>query len=203
MEDCISAMTAVFDGNGVKAEALCDQIMPAYDRAEGVAIGLNTLYLVSCGALVFVMHAGFAMVGHVNARKSGDRIAQARVTCSGASLMEPSLPLTAALRRRDSLEEHKCVYEGASCWPAIAGLWFREGRPAASHDLESIVLTLDLQRRYLFAVNILLQTVMDAAVSAIAFYILGYARGPVPSLLCSRGHGSRIACSCQWARQLC
>lgn len=74
MDDCISAMTAVFDGNADKASALCGQFMPAFDDASGavdranqVAIGLNTLYLVSCGALVFVMHAGFAMVGHVKA----------------------------------------------------------------------------------------------------------------------------------------
>lgn len=102
MDDCISAMTAVFDGNADKASALCGQFMPAFDDASGavdranqVAIGLNTLYLVSCGALVFVMHAGFAML------------------CAGA------------IRSKNTM-------------------------------------------------NILLQTVMDAAVSAIAFYILGY-----------------------------
>ncbi|GFR51936.1 hypothetical protein Agub_g14457 [Astrephomene gubernaculifera] len=94
MGDCIAAVAAAFGGDEEKAAILCEQFASA-GSLHDTAIGLNTLYLTSCGALVFVMHAGFAML------------------CAGA------------IRSKNTM-------------------------------------------------NILLQTVMDAAVSAIAFYILGY-----------------------------
>ncbi|EFJ47696.1 hypothetical protein VOLCADRAFT_61118 [Volvox carteri f. nagariensis] len=75
-------------------QALCSQFASS-SKLQDAIIGLNTLYLLLCGALVFVMHAGFAML------------------CAGA------------IRSKNTM-------------------------------------------------NILLQTVMDAAVSAIAFYVLGY-----------------------------
>ncbi|GLI71066.1 hypothetical protein VaNZ11_015983 [Volvox africanus] len=93
--DCVSAIAAAFgDSDPSRAQALCSQFA-TQSRLQDAVIGLNTLYLVSCGALVFVMHAGFAML------------------CAGA------------IRSKNTM-------------------------------------------------NILLQTVMDAAVSAIAFYLFGY-----------------------------
>ncbi|GLC40105.1 hypothetical protein PLESTB_000882500 [Pleodorina starrii] len=99
LELCIENIKGIFDGlpdetASQKAELLCQQFASSSDLSDTV-VGLNTLYLTSCGALVFVMHAGFAML------------------CAGA------------IRSKNTM-------------------------------------------------NILLQTVMDAAVSAIAFYILGY-----------------------------
>ncbi|GIL66220.1 hypothetical protein Vafri_19828 [Volvox africanus] len=93
---CISALNGTFTND--QASVLCNQFAEASSTSTGMTdlvVGLNTLYLTSCGALVFVMHAGFAML------------------CAGA------------IRSKNTM-------------------------------------------------NILLQTVMDAAVSAIAFYILGY-----------------------------
>nr|AAS55466.1 putative ammonium transporter [Chlamydomonas reinhardtii] len=100
MTACITALTDAAMTTA-QATALCGQFAFAADnsdlsdRLDQTNQGLNTLYLVSCGALVFVMHAGFAML------------------CAGA------------IRSKNTM-------------------------------------------------NILLQTVMDAAVSAVAFYILGY-----------------------------
>ncbi|KAG2488574.1 hypothetical protein HYH03_012893 [Edaphochlamys debaryana] len=79
----------------MKAHALTARLDASEAKLQDTIIGLNTLYLTLCGALVFVMHAGFAML------------------CAGA------------IRSKNTM-------------------------------------------------NILLQTVMDAAVSAVAFYLLGY-----------------------------
>ncbi|PNH07036.1 Ammonium transporter 1 member 2 [Tetrabaena socialis] len=110
-EACVEAFTAAYTGANAAelAAALCAQFAQSADvgtamtlgnefTAPGLIdlnIGLNTLYLISSGALVFVMHAGFAML------------------CAGA------------IRSKNTM-------------------------------------------------NILLQTIMDAAVSAIAFYVVGY-----------------------------
>lgn len=96
--ECITAISAAVGDDAAKALLLCQQFASSEDTADsiaGVTVGVNTLYLVLCGALVFVMHAGFAML------------------CAGA------------VRSKN-------------------------------------------------AMNILLQTVMDAAVSAVAFYTVGY-----------------------------
>ncbi|EFJ46377.1 hypothetical protein VOLCADRAFT_75428 [Volvox carteri f. nagariensis] len=97
LQECIDAIKPLFGDDADKAAVLCGQFAPITvgDQLNDAVVGLNTLYLTSCGALVFVMHAGFAML------------------CAGA------------IRSKNTM-------------------------------------------------NILLQTVMDAAVSAIAFYILGY-----------------------------
>jgi hypothetical protein len=49
------------------AQAFCDklnyvQVPPLGDRLAGIEEGVNTFFLTVNGALVFVMHAGFAMV---------------------------------------------------------------------------------------------------------------------------------------------
>lgn len=95
---CIQELTPLF--TAAQASALCARFaaeaQTSADADTNIKIGLNTLLLVMTGALVFVMHAGFAML------------------CAGA------------IRSKNTM-------------------------------------------------NILLQTVMDAAVSAIAFYLVGFA----------------------------
>jgi hypothetical protein len=49
------------------AQAFCDKLSivqtpPLADRLAGIEEGVNTFFLTVNGALVFVMHAGFAMV---------------------------------------------------------------------------------------------------------------------------------------------
>lgn len=102
---CLAALTGAFDAT--QAETLCTTFFAAggatdevtgnllSTEIQGITEGVNTLYLIACGALVFVMHAGFAML------------------CAGA------------IRSKNTM-------------------------------------------------NILLQTVLDAAVSAIAFYCVGW-----------------------------
>jgi hypothetical protein len=59
LSPCVAQLTSegVFDD--AQAAVLCQTFMTPIN--DGI-VGLNTLYLVSSGALVFVMHAGFAMV---------------------------------------------------------------------------------------------------------------------------------------------
>lgn len=87
----LKALTAMFK-NATAASAFCDKMST---RVGGVEEGLNTFFLTINGALVFVMHAGFAML------------------CAGA------------IRSKNTM-------------------------------------------------NILLQTILDAAVSAICWYLVGY-----------------------------
>lgn len=55
----LSALTAMFAGNETAATAFCDKLTT---RVTGIEEGLNTFFLTIMGALVFIMHAGFAMV---------------------------------------------------------------------------------------------------------------------------------------------
>lgn len=72
LEECIAEVIGVFDGDRAKATVLCDKFL-GYDMdiatvtasLNDAVVGLNTLYLMTCGSLVFVMHAGFAMVSAV------------------------------------------------------------------------------------------------------------------------------------------
>lgn len=57
----LTALSSLFKGNETAATALCDKFA-GMDRIKGVEEGLNTFFLTINGALVFVMHAGFAMV---------------------------------------------------------------------------------------------------------------------------------------------
>lgn len=64
------ALTSLFKGNVTAAQAFCEKLTPLYDvngnppqyQLDGLREGLNTFFLTINGALVFVMHAGFAMV---------------------------------------------------------------------------------------------------------------------------------------------
>lgn len=64
--------TTLFGKNATAAAAFCEKLAvvsstadPDYslpDRLSGLEEGVNTFFLTVMGALVFVMHAGFAMV---------------------------------------------------------------------------------------------------------------------------------------------
>jgi hypothetical protein len=55
----LAALTSMFKGNETAATAFCDKLTT---RVTGIEEGLNTFFLTIMGALVFIMHAGFAMV---------------------------------------------------------------------------------------------------------------------------------------------
>lgn len=57
----IAALTAMFKGNSTAATAFCDKLTA---RVTGIEEGVNTFFLTIMGALVFIMHAGFAMVSY-------------------------------------------------------------------------------------------------------------------------------------------
>ncbi len=61
--DAIAAvLTGVTDPEAA-ARALCGVLLAQHDSAiQGLRDGLNTLLLLFGGALVFIMHGGFAMV---------------------------------------------------------------------------------------------------------------------------------------------
>jgi ammonium transporter, Amt family len=64
---CIDKLISVFgpldeDKTKILSEVLCDPIQANYDTASGLTMGLNTAWMLTCTALVFVMHAGFAML---------------------------------------------------------------------------------------------------------------------------------------------
>jgi hypothetical protein len=75
-EDELKALISIFKTEDA-ATAFCEKLgtigkpesmdaadwTSAADRMDGITEGLNTFFLTSCGALVFIMHAGFAMVG--------------------------------------------------------------------------------------------------------------------------------------------
>lgn len=61
---CVETLSAALGGGAAQAEALCSQFA-TQSSLQSTNVGLNTLYLVLCGALVFIMHAGFAMVGYL------------------------------------------------------------------------------------------------------------------------------------------
>lgn len=58
-EDELKALASMFKGNETAASAFCDKLGA---RVGGIEEGVNTFFLTIMGALVFVMHAGFAMV---------------------------------------------------------------------------------------------------------------------------------------------
>ena len=66
--DMYSALLAQFSANqtttlcDAMGSATADFLTASSDPIVGLNEGLNCLYLVLCAALVFVMHAGFAMV---------------------------------------------------------------------------------------------------------------------------------------------
>jgi hypothetical protein len=65
------------------AQAFCDKLSvvqtpPLADRLAGIEEGVNTFFLTINGALVFVMHAGFAMVSAVISDTSNAGIAPVR-----------------------------------------------------------------------------------------------------------------------------
>lgn len=55
----LAALASMFKGNETAATAFCDKLG---NRVTGIEEGLNTFFLTIMGALVFIMHAGFAMV---------------------------------------------------------------------------------------------------------------------------------------------
>lgn len=57
--DELKALTAMFKGNATAAGAFCDKLST---RVGGIEEGVNTFFMTVMGALVFIMHAGFAMV---------------------------------------------------------------------------------------------------------------------------------------------
>eukprot|EP00878_Enallax_costatus_P037023 GHUV01041732.1.p1 GENE.GHUV01041732.1~~GHUV01041732.1.p1 ORF type:complete len:122 (-),score=21.56 GHUV01041732.1:68-433(-) len=66
----LAALSAMFKGNATAARAFCQKLaivgsdghLPLGDRISGIEEGVNTFFLTINGALVFIMHAGFAMV---------------------------------------------------------------------------------------------------------------------------------------------
>jgi hypothetical protein len=68
----LNSLQTLFGGNLTAAENFCSRLAPLADQSGalptyddqllGVVEGLNTFFLTINGALVFIMHAGFAMV---------------------------------------------------------------------------------------------------------------------------------------------
>ncbi|GLI66983.1 hypothetical protein VaNZ11_011079 [Volvox africanus] len=56
-----ASLLQALHGDGAAATELC-KIFTTIDRTEEVAHGLNTVFMVLSGALVFIMHGGFAML---------------------------------------------------------------------------------------------------------------------------------------------
>ena len=111
---------------------------------QGLAAGLNCLYLVLCAALVFIMHGGFAMVSQ--------RPQDAAPDCSTSQ---------------------SCALISQPC--RFTRKWRTGGRISPSHRIASVHLSQLCAGaiRSKNTMNILLQTILDAAVSAIAFYLVG------------------------------
>jgi tetrahydromethanopterin S-methyltransferase subunit E len=55
----LAALASMFKGNETAATAFCEKLGK---RVTGIEEGMNTFFLTVMGALVFIMHAGFAMV---------------------------------------------------------------------------------------------------------------------------------------------
>ena len=86
--------------NSSTGTAMLSGITAAQSSIQGLTEGLNCTYIFLCAALVFVMHAGFAMVSeleHCCALVSA-RARYAYHVCS--------LPRAVALRRSNSQQEH-------------------------------------------------------------------------------------------------
>lgn len=69
----LAALSAMFNNNATAAESFCQKLSilgtpdgstvpDLTDRITGIEEGVNTFFLTINGALVFIMHAGFAMV---------------------------------------------------------------------------------------------------------------------------------------------
>jgi hypothetical protein len=58
----LAALQVMFKGNETAATAFCEKLDGMTGRMDGMQEGVNTFFLTSTGALVFIMHAGFAMV---------------------------------------------------------------------------------------------------------------------------------------------
>lgn len=62
----LKALASMFKGNTTAATAFCDKLGK---RVTGIEEGLNTFFLTVMGALVFIMHAGFAMVSNSHSQQ--------------------------------------------------------------------------------------------------------------------------------------
>jgi hypothetical protein len=69
----LTALASLFKGNETAATTLCNKFA-GIERLTGVEEGLNTFFLTINGALVFVMHAGFAMVSSPAAQQLLQRL---------------------------------------------------------------------------------------------------------------------------------
>jgi hypothetical protein len=120
-------------------------------RLDGMTEGVNTFFLTWAGSLVFVMHAGFAMVRPAVAgvQLDGEREGgwcQQQSSCGRA---DGSCRLTP--------RPTKALFPNLTAPPA----------PQTTVQLCAGAL------RSKNTMNILLQTILDAAVSALAFYLVG------------------------------
>jgi hypothetical protein len=98
--DEFTALVAAFSNNADLATSLCGKLGSA--NLVDVTEGLNTQFLLFAGALVFIMHGGFAMVSDGGDPASARAIAPPRPR--GRPRPTPAPP--AALRRRDQVQEH-------------------------------------------------------------------------------------------------
>jgi len=106
----LKALAAMFKGNETAASAFCDKLGT---RVGGVEEGLNTFFLTVMGALVFVMHAGFAMV-----RVDGSKLQ----ICANAAACSChfSLPAFKVVPRASSswaIQHRHRQPSGSSCYP--------------------------------------------------------------------------------------
>lgn len=98
----LAALSAMFKGNATAAGAFCQKlaILGSPDgtstpglqqRIEGIEEGVNTFFMTVMGSLVFIMHAGFAMV-----RDKHHHLCCLEHLCHGSILQQKleSLPLS-------------------------------------------------------------------------------------------------------------
>jgi hypothetical protein len=190
------------------ADAPADPDNTVTARLDGMTEGINTFFLTSAGALVFVMHAGFAMVRALCLCRqlaqgwgSQGRGCRAAVAASRGPLrthLPPRQALTprptaAPRRRRPQLcagaIRSKNTMVGVCSTRAVpaaaapgsdrstgAGTALpHTARPSSRPPLKPVLVSLRSPPPSPRPQNILLQTVLDAAVSGLAWYLVGWA----------------------------
>lgn len=149
----MAALTTMFSGNATLAEAFCTKLDTSA-RLSGIEEGTNTFFLTVNGALVFVMHAGFAMVS------------KCAPACSRVGRSTPAqrvcLPFTTAAPSLTRCCRHALPSLTRPRWAALP-----PSLPPTTLQLCAGAI------RSKNTMNILLQTVLDAAVSAVCFYLVG------------------------------
>ncbi len=177
-DDVLAALTAA-NMTADQANAICSSFLAASDgvtlaQFQDLQYGVDVAWLVLCGALVFIMHGGFAMVSSLArllAEPAGTLWKACRSLCFCCACPTPD---------PGQLRTLVCTAGAPASWRNRSASDVPLTKSACSSHVNVTLYHTRLQLcagaiRSKNTLNILLQTILDACVSGILWYCVGYA----------------------------